>query len=56
MAMSLAQGGSGFSYLCPSVYQYLCGIKPTDISVSVDDIPDYEVKNAVQQVYYVFSS
>ena len=51
MAMAVVQGGSGFHFLAPCVYQYLCGIDVSAIPVSTDDIPDYEVTAVVQKVH-----
>lgn len=56
MAMSLAQDGSGFPYFSPSVYLYLCGLSPTAINVTVDDVPDYEVRGIIQQVFNLLIS
>ena len=51
--MAVVQGGSGFHFLAPCVYQYLCGVDVLDIPVSTDDIPDYEVTTVVQKVHLI---
>ena len=53
MTMADVQGGSGFHFLAPRVYQYLCGVDVSAIPVSTDDIPDYEVTAVVQKVYHL---
>ena len=53
MAMAIVQGGSGFHFLAPCVYQYLCGVDVSAIPVSTDDIPDYKVTAVVQKVYHL---
>ena len=41
MAISLVQGGSGFPFVAPPVYQYLCGVEmPT---IELQDVPNFEV-------------
>ena len=50
MAMSLVQDGSGFPYLAPCIYQYLQGVKVHDISVSIDDVADYNVRGLLEKV------
>ena len=54
MAMAVIQGGSGFHYFAPCIYHYLCGAEVSFISVSADDIPDYEVSSVVQKVIICF--
>ena len=50
MAMSLGQGGSGFPFMSECVYKYFCGTEPTAIPVGIDDISDFEIRIAVQEV------
>ena len=50
MSMSLAQGGSGFSYFAHCVFQYLCGVPLHKIFVAVEDIADFEVQNFLNKV------
>ena len=51
MTMADVQGGSGFHFLAPRVYQYLCGVDVSAIPVSTDDIPDYEVARPVARIF-----
>ena len=48
IALSVAQGGSGFPHLCKSVYDYLCGRDPNDIAINF--IPDSEARSTVEKV------
>lgn len=44
MAMALVHGGSAVCLLSSSVYGYLCELKPCDIIVGVDEVPDSNVR------------
>lgn len=57
VAMSIIQGGSGFPFLAPPVYEYFVTGKCTDVTVENDDIPDHMVKYIVEKVrvYNIFS-
>ena len=48
--MSLVQGGSGFPFFCPSVYDYISGKDICTISPLMDEIPDPAVKECVIEV------
>ena len=50
MAMSLLQGGSGFPYLAPPMYDYLCGENASSIKVSAEDVPNVDVTLLLQKV------
>lgn len=50
MAVSIAQGGSGFPFLCKGVYQYLCGKEVSHIDVASTAIPDYDIQAIVDKV------
>lgn len=50
MATSLVQGGSGYPFLAPPMYQYLCGANISTIKVTIPDVPDIEVKQLLKQV------
>ena len=50
MAMALLQGGSSVHLLSPSVYSYLCGMKPHDIIVDITEIPDENIKVIMEKV------
>ena len=42
MVMSVAQGGSGFPFFAPCVFDYICGMEVNEIFVDVHHVPDYE--------------
>ena len=50
MAMCLLHGGSGFPYLAPPMYDYLCGEDASSIKVSAEDVPNVEVTQLLQKV------
>ena len=50
MSMSIANGGNGFPYLAPPMYEYLCGWDVTSISVADLDVPNYEVRELLSKV------
>ena len=50
VAMSLLQGGSGFPYLAPPMYDYLCGEDASSIKVSAEDVPNVDVTLLLQKV------
>lgn len=50
MAMSLVQGGSGYPFIAPPVYDYLCDIDLLKIEITVEDIPIAEIRRFVQKV------
>ena len=52
MAMALAQDGSGFPFLAPCVYKYLCGMDLSCINIDPDEVPDYEVRDFLQKVTF----
>lgn len=52
-AMSLLQGGSGFSVLCPSVYKYLSGVKMGCIDIAMEEVHDYEIMSMIEEVCQV---
>ena len=54
MAMSLGQGGSGFLYMSQCVYNYLCGVDTLAIPVGIHDTADFELRNAVQEVCFIW--
>ena len=49
MAMSLVQDGSGFPYMAPPLFEYLCGMSTIDMTK--EDVPSYEVQQLLQQVF-----
>lgn len=50
MAMSIANGGSGFLYMGMAMYQYLCGLNMADIAVADEEVPNHEVRMLLQEV------
>ena len=50
VAMSLAQGGSGFPFLASSVFKYPKGDSIYGISVPVWEVPDMEVRAVLEKV------
>lgn len=50
IAISLVNGGSGFPYMAPPMYQYLCGVDMSENKVSLEDVPSFEVKEMLQKV------
>ena len=55
MAIALAQGGSGFPYIAPSVFKYMSGINISDVAVTIAEVPNFEVRavleNVIQKVW-----
>lgn len=52
IGMSLVQGGSGFPFFAPSVYEYICGKELCSITIGRDEIPCSEVNNTLTKVMY----
>ena len=50
MAAAVIQGGSGVHLFNSSVYKYICGSDVADIRPFLDEIPDFEVKELLDQV------
>lgn len=48
MATSIAQGGSGYPFLCKDIYDYLCGRDVTALDYTV--IPDPDIKAILDKV------
>ena len=48
--MSIIQGGSGFPFLAPPVYDYLVTGKCTGITVDNRDVPDHLLQFVLQKV------
>ena len=53
--MSLIQGGSGFPFFAPSMYDYICGRDVCSIAPTVDEIPDAQLKTALVEVYILYN-
>lgn len=56
MAMSIVQGGSGFPFLAPPIFQYICGVEIRRISISNEDVPEYDVKKLIEDVSFAHSA
>lgn len=56
MAMSLVQEGSGFPYIAPPVYEYLCGAELSTIDPTIEDVPNLEVKSFIEEVLKIADS
>lgn len=50
MGMSLAQGGAGFPFFSPCVFEYLMGKDMGAIMIERDEIPDTKVVELLQKV------
>ena len=48
--MSIVQGGSGFPFLAPPVYDYFVTGKCTDVTVENCDVPDRTLQCILQKV------
>ena len=44
------QGGLGFPFFAPSVYSYISGVNLCDIACTIDEVPDMELRNKLDQV------
>ena len=50
VSMAVLQGGVGFHIFSTSVYNYISGMKISDIVVDIKEVPDNEVQEKLQQV------
>ena len=50
VGMSLVQGGSGYPFFAPAVYDYLTGKDVCSISPGINEIPDFDVINCIEKV------
>ena len=50
MSMSLLQGGSGFPYLAPPIYQYFSGVEIFALNVSMEDVASFELRSIIEEV------
>lgn len=53
MAMSLAQGGSGFPFFSPCVFKYLCGVDISSIPIQHNQVPDPDAMELLEKVCLV---
>jgi len=50
MAMALVHGGAAVCILSPSVFNYLSGMKSSEIIVGLGEVPDAGVKEILEKV------
>ena len=50
MVMTIVNCGSGYPFLAPSVFSYLCGLPIADIVVGTEEVPDYEIRAVIEKV------
>lgn len=50
MAMALVHGGSAVHLLSPSVFNYLSGLKPCNIIVGIEEVPDDHIRMVLEKV------
>ncbi len=50
MAMAVVQGGSGFQFLAPCIFQYFCGVEVSAILVDPQDVADSNVRTLLEKV------
>ena len=50
VGMSLVQGGSGFPFFAPAMYDYMCGKDVCSLVPTVDEIPDAQLKITLVEV------
>ena len=50
MATSIAQEGSGFAFLAPSVYEYLVQPDVSAANPSIEEIPDVKIVHWIEKV------
>ena len=51
VGMSLIQGGSGFPFFAPSMYDYICGKDICDIKPTIEEVPDAQLKATLTEVH-----
>ncbi len=49
--MAIIQGGSGFPFLAPPVYEYIVSGKCTGVAIETTDVPDQMLLITLQQVH-----
>ena len=50
MAMTVVNCSSGYPFLAPSVYSYLCDTPLSDIVIADDEVPTIEIRNLMEKV------
>ena len=55
--MALIHGGGSLNVFSESVFKFICGVDPTDLTPTIDEVPDTETRNILEHVkYYVYFS
>ena len=54
--MVLTHGGGATNILGPSTYNFMCGMKPSDIVVNGDEITDSDARMITDKVLLVYIS
>ena len=52
IGMALINGGAAMPIFCPSVFKYFIGMKPCDIIVDINEVPDASVREKLLKVLY----
>jgi hypothetical protein len=52
--LCLSQGGWSFNVLALSVFKVICGVSPSDITPSIEEVNDATIKNFLEQVNNCF--
>ena len=50
MAMAFVHGGSAVHILSQSVFKFVCGMKPMDIVVSIEEVPEEAIRQTIIEV------
>ena len=50
IGISLVQGGSGFPFFAPSIYDYISGVDLCSIVIQRDEIPDSDIALTLEKV------
>ncbi len=50
--MCLTQGGAPIHLFCPSVFAFLCGMKPCDIVPLIGEVPDKSIQDTLYEVRF----
>ena len=51
MAMALIHGGAAMRVLCQSVFNFLCGMKPCDIVIGINEVPSAFIREVLLKVH-----
>jgi hypothetical protein len=56
IGVSIVQGGAAYPYFAPSFFSYICGVDVCSITASQDEIPEFEIHQALQKITSVEDS